>query len=151
MNRSLRLTFVLLTTVAAVAAGLLNGRVLCMAGPNHIAVEEPHPGVKHSSRDHACDSNVNASQSGGEDRTTGDGGNTPDGGCTDLQAGGTPLREVPPAAYDHQHVQLALPLALPNNSSLPSTTCPRRREVRFAGTPPGLADLACLRSIILLV
>lgn len=151
MSRSLRLILVLFTTVAAFAAGVLNGRVVCMAGSNDVAFEEPHRGVEHSSHDHGCGDEDGPAHSDGDDRHPDSDRHAPAGGCTDMGAGGTLVREAAPSGYDHQHVQLSLPLVPAALSSLLHTSCPRSVELRFAGTPPALADLACLRSIILLV
>lgn len=139
MIRFARLLFVLLTTFAATAAGVLDGRVVCMAGSADVAVEQPHRDVEHTSHDHDGDKH-------GEDEHQ-----APKGGCTDVQAGGTLVRENAPAVYDHQHLQLALPLVSPALSAVVIAANSGSTELRFAGTPPALADLACVRSIILLV
>lgn len=145
MATTLRSLLALLTAVSALAAGALNGRVLCMAGAERIAIEEPHSDSAHSPSDHGCAGEGEANHDAPDHQSV------PDGGCMDIQAGGTLVRETALTVYDHQHARLALPVALPALSADLLSAHSPSRHLKFAGAPPALAYLARLGSIILLV
>lgn len=162
MAQIARSFFVLLTTVSALAAGALNGRVVCVTDAGHVALEEPHPRVAYSPHDHGCVGSCGA----GDERDAGhrapDGndadhhgaghhGAPPADDCTDIGPGETLVREVAPAAYGHEHAQLALPLVplVVAATLLATSPCPPPRE--HDGGPPSASDLAALRSVILVI
>lgn len=144
MARFTRTLFILLTALAATAAGALNGRIACLVDSGNVALEQPHRGTKHTPLDHGYDGGFDP------DRHTPD-RHTEDEECTDIGAGGTLVREAAVAAYCHEHAPLALPLVSPVLAAGLLAACPRSPELRFAGIPPAFADLTFLRSIILLV
>jgi hypothetical protein len=141
MRKSARSLLVLLTMLAAVAAGVLNGRVVCMASGGHVALEEPHGEQRHAPHDHGCDGSGDPENHQAPDKD----------GCTDIASGGTLVHEATLTTYSHEHVQLALfsvPTAL---TVIAHAATPRSTESPFAGAPPAQADLSRLRSIILQV
>ena len=159
-----RLSLVLLTAAAALAAGALNGQVLCLAAGGHVAVEKPHAdhdGVAHCAAGRSAANRSAASSpcpSHGDDHagalpTERHAEPTPSGqgGCVDLAPGGTLVRQAPAPVYVHHLALLALPLAAPICLSRDALASPIGAVTSGAAALPPPAELACLSGIILLI
>lgn len=151
----------LLTAFSAIASGALNGRVLCMAGSDHLAIEDPHRatsggeprqcGVDRCGQ-HAGAANASrAVGSGGADESNG-GDRDPDG-CVDVEASGTLAHEAAGPSFDNLHVPLPLShllATLASSASPNSSDCLLARLDANGGSPPSPTDLVGLRVIVLL-
>jgi hypothetical protein len=163
--RAARLLTVLLTTLAASAAGALNGRVLCIGDGGHVAVEAPHTAAAcpaTTAARHACyggradDANVRTIDADARaDATLAAGGDAHQGesdDCTDVEADGTPVRETPAATLAGAHLPqpfASVPPALWSDRFLSARLA--RPTTSALGHPPACGDLARLRAIVLLV
>ncbi|HEX8916820.1 MAG TPA: hypothetical protein VF796_31005 [Humisphaera sp.] len=158
MYRPVQSFLVAVTALAALAAGVLNGRVLCMAGEGHVAVEDPHAAAGHSGccRGHGHDHDVGGHAAAADD---GDGhapqlaGGGSHGGCVDVHPDGTLVRQAARPAFQHDHPPVAVFLV----ASVAPADCVglpaggRFARLRSDCGPPDPGVLASLRTIVLTI
>ena len=136
MLKTARSMLVLLTVLAAFAAGAMNGLVLCVNGVEHVAVEEVHCCTNEAGREH--------------DHHQHDESDHGSGRCLDIQADVTLVREGAASPLQNVHFLLApmlvppvlTPALLPIDAVIP--------VAEHSGPPPAFDDLARLADIILL-
>jgi hypothetical protein len=142
MTQFARYFLVLLTGLATFATSVMGGRVLCLDGPGHFALEAPHeqtgcPAACHDERpDHPADD--------------GDGHGAP-GGCNDFSSGVHLASDATSGLADLQHAQHFLP---PDACVAPAVTPvsePAYHRFDSAADPPAPGELARLGHIVLLI
>ena len=137
MRRLCRAILVLCTAVAAFGATSLQGKVLCYSHcDRHLAVEAPHAdgccSAGHDGHDHSDDGRDADSE-----------------GCTDVSADFPVTREAALNSVDLHQADLAIASV---GFSVPFAVTQPNPTASVADThPPAPPDLACLRTIVLLV
>ena len=135
MKRFAHHLLVFCTCLAAFAAAVMDGRVLCISGSHHIALEAPHepdccPAAHQehdSSDDHAPDD------------------------CSDFSIDVNLTRDTGSGPLDLQHVQYFLPPLFSEAVAFAGLTEPTFRRFAPHAHPPAPGDLARLGGIILLI
>jgi hypothetical protein len=137
MLRLCRAILALCTAVAAFGAASLQGKVLCYSHcGRHVAVEAPHTDgccpAGHEGHDHSDEEHDGDSE-----------------GCTDVSADFPVTREAAPHGVDLHQADLAFAALW---SSIQTAVIDFDPTASLADThPPAPPDLACLRTIVLLV
>ena len=121
------------TLLAIAFAGVLNGRVLCVNGPQHVVVEAAHSGP-HDGNHHHHDG-----EDHGDDR------------CFDIKCEATLVRDATASPLDNVHLLVAPALVPPVLTPVLPSPPARSFQIAYPGPPPAFDDLARLSEIVLLV
>ena len=145
----------LLTAFSAMTSGALNGRVLCMAGSEHLAIEDPHAtalgGERHCGIER-CAEHPSASATDRAAELNGGGDRDADG-CVDVEANGTLVHESATPTFDNAHALLPIGQLLTSSASpaaLLALGCQPARAEAAGDCPPSPTELVGLRVIVLL-